>query len=89
MRNARNSLIEPVPVDDDLCTELALIEDLGWGARFVLVSQQTCYEAGTPVCVVKRKIALPYAAIRPAIGMAIAFMGRRPPRVGRVLRLVK
>lgn len=51
---------EPVPVDDDLCTQLYRIEDLGFGARLVLVHRQTCYESDTPLLVVKRKLVLPY-----------------------------
>jgi hypothetical protein len=85
------NLIEPVPVDDDLCTRLALIEDLGFAARFVLVHDQTCYEANSTMCVVRRKIVLPYAEIPPGIEMALGFMARRAALVAghRLLRLVR
>lgn len=70
-------LVEPVPVDDDLCTRLALIEDIGFGARFVLTHEQTCYESGTTLTVVKRKIILPKDAIMPGIEMTLAFLAQR------------
>lgn len=82
-------LIEPVPIDDCLCTELVMIEDLGFGARFVVANRQTCYEAGTPIAVVKQKIVLPYASIQPAVVMTVDFLGRRMGRAaGRSLGLV-
>lgn len=83
------ALIEPVPVEDDLCTQLALIEELGFAARFVLVQQQTCYETGQPIVVVKRKIVMPYAAARDSINMSAAFFDRRstpPPSTVRQMR---
>lgn len=82
-------LIEPVPVEDDLCTGLAMIEDLGFCARFVLFHQQTCYETGRDVCVVKRKIVLPIVAIQPGLEMAAGFLGRRAiAGAGKLLRVV-
>jgi hypothetical protein len=83
-------IVEPVPVDDDLCFELALIEDLEFGARFVVVAQQTIYETGDQVMAVKRKIVLPYSQIRPAVDMTIRFMARRAAKLagGVFLRLV-
>jgi len=58
------NLIEPVPIDDDLCTGIAAVEDLGFGSRLVFYAEQTCYEAGGQrVNVVKRKIVLPAAAV--------------------------
>jgi hypothetical protein len=39
-------LIELVPIDDELCSGLALIEDVsGIAARFVFYHAQTLYEA--------------------------------------------
>lgn len=83
-------LSEPVPVDDDLCSELALIEDLEFGARFVLVAKQTVYESGDHELVIKRKIVLTDAAIGRAFTMVLHWMARRATRFARdVLRLVK
>lgn len=74
-RNAHNlSLIEPVPIDDDLCSGLAQIEDVGLGARFVFFARQTSYEAAAQVLVVKRKIVLPLDVIIPSLETAIAFL---------------
>jgi hypothetical protein len=84
-------LVEPVPIEDDLCSELALIEDLGFGARFVLVSHQNVYETGEKVSVIKRKIVLPTYAIPPGVEMTLAFMSRKAVRAAgqSLLRLVK
>lgn len=84
-------LIEPVPVDDDLCTGLALIENVGgMGARFVLYAEQTLYETGDTVCAVKRKIVVPYAAIRPGLRLTLGFLARRSaPVMGRRLYAVR
>jgi hypothetical protein len=61
-------LTEPCPIDDDLCTGLALVEDVGgFAGRLVFFSEQTIYEAGEPVNVVKSKVVLPLAAIAPTI----------------------
>jgi hypothetical protein len=84
-------LVEPVPVEDDLCTALGLIEDLGFGARFVVAHRQTLYETRQQILVVKRKIVLPYDSIKPAIDMAGRFVARRAGRfAGRAfMRLVR
>lgn len=80
-------LVEPVPIEDELCSGLARIEDVGGiAARFVLYHVQTLYEVGATACVVKRKIILPYEAIPPSIEMAVGFMARRSGE--RLLRLV-
>jgi hypothetical protein len=83
--------LELVPIEDALCTRLHLIEDVGFGARFVLTHDQTLYETGAAISVIKHKIVLPYAAIRPGIEMALEFMARRAVRVTgqRLLRQVK
>ena len=53
-------LIEPVPIDDELCSGLALIEDVsGIAARFVFYHTQTLYEVGATAFVVKKKLVLP------------------------------
>ena len=81
-------LVEPVPIDDELCSGLALIEDVaGVAARFVLYHTQTLYEVGATVFVVKKKIILPYAAIPFGVRMTAEFMARRAAR-GRMLQLV-
>jgi hypothetical protein len=81
-------LVEPVPIEDELCSGLALIEDVaGIAARFVLYHTQTLYEVGTTVFVVKKKIILPYAAIPFGVKMTAEFMARRGGR-GRMLQLV-
>jgi len=82
------SLIEPVPIEDELCSGLALIEDVaGVAARFVLYHAQTLYEVGTTVFVVKKKIVMPYGAIPFGAEMTADFMARREAR-GRVLRVI-
>ncbi|NWG25890.1 MAG: hypothetical protein HXY30_15995 [Pseudorhodoplanes sp.] len=82
--------VEPVPVEDDLCTSLYTIEDLGFGARFVLVHRQTCYETGAPVLVVKRKIVMPYDSIVHSLETTADFAVRRGlKRAAQVLRLVR
>ena len=81
-------LVEPVPIEDELCSGLALIEDVaGIAARFVLYHTQTLYEVGATVFVVKKKIILPYAAIPFGVKMTAEFMARRGAR-GRMLQLV-
>lgn len=81
-------LVELVPIEDELCSGLALIEDVaGIAARFVLYHTQTLYEAGATVFVVKRKIVLPYEAIPISVEMTANFMARRAGR-GRMLQAV-
>lgn len=83
-------ITEPVPIDDDLCSELALIEDLEFGARFVLVARQTLYETGERELVVKRKIVLTDAAIGRSFNMLLRWMGKRGARFAKdLLRLVR
>ena len=80
-------LIEPVPIDDELCSGLALIEDVsGIAARFVFYHTQTLYEAGATAFVVKKKVVLPYGAIPFGAKMTAEFMARRTG--GRLLRIV-
>ena len=80
-------LIEPVPIEDELCSGLARIEDVdGIAARFVLYQTQTLYEIGDRVFVVKKKIILPYKAIPPGIEMTVSFMARHTGE--RLLRAV-
>ena len=66
-------LIEPVFIHDESCTGLALIEDLGCCARFVLYRNTTIYETKQIVPAVAAKILLPYDAIIPGIDMAMRF----------------
>lgn len=83
-------LVEPVPVDDDLCSRLALIEDLGFAARFVLVQDQTCFEARAVVSVVKRRIVMPYEVIPQTLDMCADFMARRASQAAaRMLNLIR
>lgn len=80
-------LVEPVPVDDELCSGLARIEDVaGIAARFVFYHTQILYEAGHTTFVVKRKIILPYKEIPPGMEMAADFMTRCASE--RLLRVV-
>jgi hypothetical protein len=80
-------LIEPVPIEDELCTGLAIIEEVdGVGGRLVFYAKQTCYESGEPVLAVKRKIVLTTAAIGQAAEALAAFTGRQTPR-GKLLQL--
>lgn len=83
-------IVEPIPIEDKLCTALVCIEDVGFGARFVLAHRQTIYEAGTICMVVKEKIILPNEWIPPGIAMASNFMARKCVRVAgsHLLRLV-
>jgi hypothetical protein len=81
-------LVEPVLIEDELCSGLALIEDVaGVAARFVLYHRQTLYEVGATVFVVKKKIVVPYTAIPYGVKMTAEFMSRRASR-GRMLQLV-
>lgn len=84
-------LVEPVPIEDDLCTGLGLIENIGLGARFVLYAEQTCYETGGPLLVVKRKIVLPTHAIRPGIELALSYLTNRAKMVAcaELMQLVR
>jgi hypothetical protein len=92
-RTLIETAIEPVPIEDRLCTRLLRIDDVGgWGARFVLVHEEPVYELGGQIVpVIKDKIILPYLWIPPGIEMAGAFMARRAISIaGRhLLRLVK
>jgi hypothetical protein len=80
-------LIEPVPIDDDLCTGIARVEDLGFAARLVLYTDQTSYETGQTVHVVKRKIVLPPSALPPAIREMFLAMREARDRVGVLHRV--
>lgn len=74
-------LLEPVPVDDELCSGgLAMIEDLDFGARFVLANRETMYETGEQVLIVKRKIVLQDQIIPPGLAMACDWVARRAMR---------
>lgn len=84
-------LVEIVPIEDDFCMGLGRIEDLGGEARFVLYTRQTCYEGGNATLyVVKRKIVLPLAAIRPGVEMTLGYLARKAARAAgdKLLRLV-
>ncbi len=82
------ALVEPVPIEDELCSGLARIEDVaGIAARFVLYHMQPIYEVGATAFVVKRKIVLPYQSIPPVVDMVTDFMSRRMSR-GRIFRLL-
>ncbi len=81
-------MMEPVPIEDELCSGLAWIEDVaGFAARFWLYHTQTLYEVGATAFVVKKKIILPYAAIPFGVRMTAEFMARRASR-GRMLQVV-
>lgn len=91
MRNKEALLVEPVPIEDTLCTGgLVRIEDLGFGARFVLAHRQTCYEDGSELLVVKDKPVLEWRDIWPGLCLTANFMARRGlsfPGVGLISRV--
>jgi hypothetical protein len=64
-------LVEPVPIDDDLCSAIALIEPVWIGARLVFVAEQTCHESGSRVLQIKRKVVLPLEALEQICAMAL------------------
>lgn len=78
----RIPLIEPCPIEDDFCTELADIEDLGCNARFVFAVRQTAYETGGPVLVLRRRIVLPQE-ILPTIEHAVHYLTQTAAPSGR------
>jgi hypothetical protein len=82
-------MVEPVPVEDDLCSRLGYVEDVGgYAARFYVVADQTIVENGMRICAVKRKIVLPYEAILPGIEMAGRFYAvQTAHRIGNVVKL--
>jgi len=75
-------LVEPVPIEDTLCTGgLKLIEDVGFGARFVVCNEQSVYEdpsaaAGHTEFVIKGKLVLPWHHVWPGLVMTANFMAR-------------
>lgn len=81
-------LIEPVPIDDDLCSNLALIEDVSGLARLVYCASQTCYETGDALLVVKRKIVIPFEVLDAANRVVRTFLDARSAS-RCVLRLVR
>lgn len=82
-------LTEPVPVEDDLCSRLGFVEDVGgFAARFYLVAEQRVVETGETIIAIKRKIILPYDAIMPGIEMTGRFYVRQTAqRIGNVVKL--
>lgn len=90
VRDPSIRVIEPCPIKDEYACRLARIEEVDLGARFVLVSEHYCYEAGDevvfPVC---NKIILPWEWIPAGIRMAGEFAARRTASVaGQGLLLV-
>lgn len=85
---ANERLIEPVPIDDDLCSELALIEEVNGLARLVFCARQTCYETGDILMVVKRKVVIPFDVLDAATRAVRTYIDARNAS-RRVLRLVK
>lgn len=84
-------IVEPIPIPDTICSAgLTLMQDVGFGVRFVVCNQETLYEASADQLVVKGKIILPYARIWPGISMAANFMVCAGARLGaRSLKLVR
>lgn len=70
-------LIEPVLIEDDLCTGLAIIEPVWAGARLVFFAEQTSYESRSLTWVVKRKIVLPLEAIETLALNAVCHIQRQ------------
>jgi hypothetical protein len=71
-------LLEPVPIKDELCTAgLVRIDDLGFGARFVLANKETCSEDGSEQRIVVIKAVLTWDAIWAGLWMTWSFMAHR------------
>lgn len=71
-------LLEPTPAEDVLCSGgLQLIEDLGFGARFVVCAKQTCYEEGVPQIIVVGKLVFPWEEVWPMLCSTANFMASR------------
>lgn len=72
-------LVEPMPIDDELVSGLARVDDVeGIAARFTIFTMRPCYEAGgILVPTVCRKLLFPYARISPALQMTTAFLAQR------------
>lgn len=83
------TLIEPVPVDYELCTALSHVEDFGFGGCLVFYLKHTCPETGSTLHTIKRKIVIPHEGL--VLGNAIvrAFIERTPRPEEPQLRLVK
>lgn len=83
-------IVEPIPIPDTICSAgLILIQDVGYGARFVVANRETVYEVGIDQLVVQGKIVLPWNVIWPGICQAMRFMTDRPMTVGsKLLRVV-
>ena len=77
LQTPKLSLIEPVPIDDDLCTGLATIEPVGLGVRLVFFAEQTLYESNTSAAVIKRKIVLPTDALEELGAIALRHLANR------------
>lgn len=83
-------IVEPVPIPDTICSAgLIAIQDVGYGARFVVANRETLFETGTDYLAVKAKIVLPWNVIWPGICQAMKFMTAQPLSSGRLLRVVK
>jgi hypothetical protein len=90
MQSDEQGLLEPVPVEDTLCTAgLVRIEDVGFGARFVLAHKQTCYEDGTEQRVIKLKVILTWDDVWKGLWMTWQFMARRAGKLPGVRLVVR
>lgn len=74
------SLVEPIPVDDDLVTALSHVEDIGFGGRLVFYAAQTCFETGGTIYVVKRKLVVPHDGLVAGNRIVRAFIDGAPHR---------
>ena len=89
--DAALALIEPVPIDDDLCSGLALVEEAGVGARMVFFARQRVYESGGYARVVKAKVVVPVEELPALIEMAARHLlaCARRPAPDATLRVVR
>lgn len=79
------TLIEPVPIDDDYCDGLALLEHAGPNVRLVIFARQTIYETGESANALKRKLVMPRAALHALHDQVGRFLRQSP----HGLRLVR
>lgn len=81
-------LVEPVPIHDTICSAgLITIQDVGFGARFVVANRETLCDTEADFLVVRAKLVLPYNVIWPGICQSMRFMTARPTT--KLLRVVK
>jgi hypothetical protein len=74
----RIAIIEPIPVEVELITNILCIEPMGSLACVVLYQEQTLYDGEpTTVRVVKRRLAVTHEDMATAVQMVLAYLGCR------------